>query len=162
MERIDKSVEVHCPVRTAYNQWTQFEDFPHFMAGVKEVRQIDDVHLHWRVEVNGRRHEWVAEITEQTPDKRISWRSIQGVRNAGTVRFEALEENRTLVHLTMAYVPEGPLEYIGDALGVTSMQVQESIDGFKAFIEARERETGAWRGAIHDAQVTTGARDLKS
>src|SRR5687767_15884952 len=105
MERIEKTVEVDCPVRTVYNQWTQFEDFPKFMAGVKEVRQLDDTHLHWRAEVWGKDTEWDSEITEQEPDERISWRSVGGATSAGTVRFEPLTENRTRVRLLMSYQP---------------------------------------------------------
>lgn len=107
MERIEKTIEVDCPIRTVYNQWTQFEDFPQFMAGVKEVRQLDDTHLHWRAEIWGKDKEWDAEITEQTPDERISWRSVGGATNAGTVRFEPLAGDRTRVRLVMSYEPEG-------------------------------------------------------
>ena len=102
MERVEKSVEVDQPVSTVYNQWTQFEDFPFFMSGVKEVRQLDDTHIHWRAEVWGKEKEWEAEITEQEPDRRISWKSVSGAPNAGTVRFEPLAEDRTLVRLVMA------------------------------------------------------------
>src|SRR5688572_30981833 len=110
MERVDKTIEVNRPLRTVYNQWTQFEEFPRFMAGVKEVRQLDDTRLHWHAEIWGKDEEWDAEITEQTPDERISWRSTSGPRNAGTVRFEPLGPDRTLVRLTMAYEPEGMVE----------------------------------------------------
>ena len=151
MERIEKSVEVDCPLSTVYNQWTQFEDFPKFMAGVKTVRQIDDVHLHWCAEIWGKDEEWDAEITEQTPDQRISWRSISGSANAGTVRFESLGPDRTRVRLVMAYEPDGALENIGSKLGVLNSQVQESVDDFKKFIESRGQETGAWRGEVHDS-----------
>src|SRR5688572_11321108 len=123
MERIEKTIDVDCPLRTVYNQWTQFEDFPRFMAGVKEVRQLDDTHLHWHAEVWGKDKEWDAEITEQTPDERISWRSISGAPNAGTVRFEALSPDSTRVRLVMAYEPEGALENVGDALGAMKSQV---------------------------------------
>jgi uncharacterized membrane protein len=150
MERIEKTIEVDCPVRTVYNQWTQFEDFPQFMAGVKEVRQLDDTHLRWRAEVWGKDVEWDAEITEQTRDKRISWRSVSGATNAGTVRFEPLGDDRTLVRLVMSYEPEGALENVGDAIGAFKSQVQSSVEDFKDFIETRSRETGAWRGEVHD------------
>jgi uncharacterized membrane protein len=152
MERIEKTVEVDCPVRTVYNQWTQFEDFPKFMAGVKEVRQLDDTHLHWRAEVWGKDKEWDAEITEQEPDKRVSWRSVGGATNAGTVRFEPLAENRTLVRLALSYEPEGITENIGSAMGAMTTQVEKSVRDFKQFIEQRGQETGAWRGEVHDSQ----------
>jgi uncharacterized membrane protein len=153
MERIEKVIEVDCPVRTVYNQWTQFETFPEFMVGVKEVRQLDDTHIYWRAEVWGKEKEWNAEITEQEPDKRISWRSISGAPNAGTVRFEPLGNERTRVRLAMSYEPEGAIENVGDALGVLSGRVQNTVEDFKKFIEKRGRETGAWRGEVDRGQA---------
>lgn len=153
MERIEKEVVVDCPVRTVYNQWTQFEDFPQFMAGVEEVRQLDDTHLHWRARIWGKEKQWEAEITEQTPDERISWRSTSGTTNAGTVRFEALSPERTRVRLALAYDPRGVIENAADALGALNKQVQDSVDDFKRFIERRGHETGAWRGEVHDSQT---------
>ena len=149
MERIEKSIEVRCPVRTAYNQWTQFEEFPKFMSGVKEVRQIDDTHQHWHAEIWGKDKEWDAEITEQVPDQCISWRSITGdAPNAGTVRFEPMSGERTRVRLTMEYEPQGAVENVGDALGVLSGRVQNTVEDFKKFIESRGVETGGWRGEV--------------
>ncbi|HKU70975.1 MAG TPA: SRPBCC family protein [Burkholderiales bacterium] len=153
MERIEKTIEVECPVRVVYNQWTQFEEFPEFMTGVKEVRQIDDTHLHWCAEIWGKDKEWDAEITEQVPDERISWRSTDGSFNAGTVRFESLGPNRTNVRLTMAYDPEGAVENIGDAVGIFSSRVQNTVEDFKEFIEGRAEETGEWRGEVHGGQA---------
>ena len=153
MERIEKSIEVHCPVRTVYNQWTQFEDFPRFMAGVKEVRQLDDTHVHWHAEVWGKDKEWDAEITEQVPDERISWKSTSGASTSGTVRFESLGPDVTRVRLALAYEPEGAIENIGDAVGLMSARVQESIEDFKEFIEERGGETGGWRGEVHGGKA---------
>ena len=155
MERIEKSVEVACPVRTVYNQWTQFEEFPRFMDGVKEVRQIDDTHVHWHAEIWGRDKEWDAEITEQEPDQRVSWKSVSGAANAGTVRFQPIDANRTRVRLTMGYEPEGAVEKTGDALGVMSGRVENTLEQFKKFIEERGRETGGWRGEVHDSRRTS-------
>ena len=152
MESIERIIDVDCPVRTVYNQWTQFEEFPHFMAGVVEVRQLDDTHVHWRADIWGKEKEWDAEITEQEPDKRISWRSVSGSRNAGTVRFEPLGANRTRVRLVMAYEPEGALEHLGDAVGALTARVQRTVEEFKGFIEQRGRETGAWRGQVVDGE----------
>ncbi len=152
MERVEKTVEVDRPVRTVYNQWTQFEEFPAFMEGVKEVRQLDDTHLHWRAEVWGKEKEWDAEITEQEPDQRISWKSVSGAPNAGTVRFEPIGPERTRVRLTMAYEPEDAIENVGDALGIFTSRVQSSVEEFKTFIERRGRETGGWRGEVDDGQ----------
>ena len=152
MEHVEKIVEVNRPLSTVYNQWTQFEEFPLFMQGVKEVRQLDDTHLHWRAEIWGKEKEWDAEITEQEPDKRISWKSVSGAGNAGTVRFEPLDEHRTRVRLVMAYNPEGVVENVGDALGVFTSRVEHTVEDFKRFIEARDSETGAWRGEIADSE----------
>ena len=156
MERIEKSVEVKAPVNAVYNQWTQFEEFPRFMAGVKEVKQLDDTHVHWRAEIWGKDKEWDAEITEQVPDQRIAWRSISGdAPNAGTVRFEPLGADRTRVNLTMEYEPQGVIENVGDKLGVMSARVQNTVEDFKKFIENRGRETGGWRGEVHGGQRTS-------
>ena len=153
MERVEKIIEVDCPLRTVYNQWTQFEEFPRFMAGVKEVRQLDDTHVHWHAEVWGKDKEWDAEITEQEPDHRISWKSISGAPNAGTVRFEPLGADRTRVQLAMAYEPEGAVENVGDRLGVFSARVQRTVEEFKKFIETRGRETDGWRGKVDDSRT---------
>jgi len=152
MEHVEKTVEVNRPVSTVYNQWTQFEDFPYFLEGVKEVRQLDDTHLHWRAMIWGKEKEWDAEITEQEPDTRISWKSVSGAPNAGTVRFEPLGAESTRVRLVMAYDPDGAVENVGDALGLFSARVQQSVDDFKKFIETRTDETGAWRGAVSDSE----------
>lgn len=155
MEHVEKTVEVNRPLSTVYNQWTQFEDFPAFMDGVKEVRQLDDTHLHWRAEIWGKEKEWDAEITEQEPDKRISWKSVSGARNAGTVRFEPLSEDRTRVRLVMAYEPEDAVDKVGDALGIFSSRVQHTVEEFKRFIETRGEETGGWRGEVEHSRRTS-------
>lgn len=148
MERVEKSIEVNCPVDVVYNQWTQFEDFPQFMSGVKEVQQLDDTHLRWHAEVWGKDKEWEAEITEQVPDKHIAWRSISGAQNAGDVRFEPISDRKTRVHVTMEFEPEGAVESAGGKLGAMDRRVQSTVDDFKEFIESRSRETGAWRGEV--------------
>ena len=152
MERVEKIIEVDRPLSTVYNQWTQFEEFPLFMEGVKEVRQLDDTHLHWRAEIWGKEKEWDAEITEQEPDKRISWKSVGGAENAGTVRFEPLDAERTRVRLVMAYNPEGVVENVGDALGIFTSRVENTVKDFKQFIESRGVETGAWRGEVGNSE----------
>lgn len=149
MSTIEQSIDVHVPVRTVYDQWTQFEEFPRFMEGVESIRQLDDKRLHWRASVGGTVKEWDAEITEQIPDKRVAWRNISGARNAGVVTFHRLDDNTTRIMLQMEYDPEGLVESVGDAVGVTSARVRGDLGRFKDFIEARGRETGAWRGEIH-------------
>ena len=151
---IEERVDVDVPVATAYNQWTQFEDFPRFMAGVKQVKQLDDTHVHWHAEIWGKDKEWDAEITEQVPDQVIAWRSTSGAPNAGTVRFEPLSHDRTRVRLIMEYEPEGVVEKTGDAIGVFSARVENTVEDFKKFIESRGAETGAWRGEVHGGQKT--------
>ena len=155
MERIEKSIEVECPVSTVYNQWTQFESFPQFMSGVKEVKQIDDTHVRWHAEIWGKDKEWDAEIVEQVPDRRIAWRSISGdAPNAGTVSFEPVASDRTRVNLVMEYEPQGGAESLGDALGVMSGRVHSTMKDFKKFIERRGAEQGGWRGEVHGGRRT--------
>ena len=152
MERIEKTVEVECPIRAVYNSWTQFEEFPHFMDGVKEVRQIDDTHVHWHAEIWGKDKEWDAEITEQVPDEKISWRSISGdAPNADTVQFEPISPKRTRVRLVMDYEPQGAVENLGDALGILSGRVQSSVENFKEYIEELGIPDAPWR---REASVT--------
>jgi uncharacterized membrane protein len=148
MSTIEKSIEVNVPVRTAYNQWTQFEEFPRFMEGVKEVNQLDDTHLHWKAAIAGQEKEWDAEITEQTPDQRIAWTSRGGAINGGVVTFHRLSDAKSKVMLQLEYAPQGVAENVGDALGVVSLRVQGDLERFKEFIETRGRETGAWRGQV--------------
>ncbi len=151
MARVEKSIDVDVPVRTAYNQWTQFEEFPHFMQGVEEVTQLDDKRLHWRANIAGKVEEWNAEIVEQTPDQRIAWRSTSGARNNGVVVFQPIDMNRTRLTLLIDYEPEGLVEKVGDLLGMVSGRVEGDLKRFKEFIESRGGETGGWRGSIHDS-----------
>jgi len=148
MSTIERSIDVEVPVRTAYNQWTQFEEFPTFMEGVESVRQLDDRHLHWVAEFGGARREWDAEITEQHPDERVAWHATQGVRNAGAVTFHRLDDNRTRIMLQLEIDPEGFVEQAGDRLGFVSRRASGDLERFKEFIEARGHETGAWRGDV--------------
>jgi len=148
MAKVEKSVDVRVPVRTAYNQWTQFEEFPRFMEGVKEVRQLDDTHLHWVADVAGKTEEWNARITEQTPDQRVAWTAESGTMNAGVVTFHKLDPDTTRVMLQIEYDPAGVVETVGDKLGFVSRRVEGDLGRFKNFIEERGRETGSWRGEV--------------
>jgi len=150
MEKIAKSIEVERPITTVYNQWTQFEEFPRFMEGVKEVTQLDDQRLHWHAEIAGRDKEWDARITEQIPDHRIAWQSESGEYTSGIVTFEPAGPNRTRVNLELFYDPKGFVESAGDTLGVVSGRVENDLERFKDFIENRGAETGAWRGTIRE------------
>jgi uncharacterized membrane protein len=145
---VEVSIDVDVPVRTAYNQWTQFEEFPRFMRSVQEVRQLDDEHLHWKASVAGKDKEWDAEITEQVPDERIAWRSTSGPMNAGVVTFDKIAEGRTRVTLRMTYGPESLDEKIGDALGIVKLEARSNLKNFKELIEGRGAETGQWRGTV--------------
>jgi uncharacterized membrane protein len=141
MERIQKSVYVDLPLQAVYNQWTQFEEFPLFMEGVKHVQQLDDKRLHWDVEIAGKRKEWNARITEQIPDLRIAWETEAGENTAGVVSFQADGPNRTQVNLELFYDPKGFVESAGDSIGVVSRRVENDLEHFKEFIENRHRET---------------------
>jgi uncharacterized membrane protein len=145
---ISETIEVEVPLSTVYNQWTQFEDFPQFMEGVEEVRQLDDTRLHWVATVAGQRAEWDAKILEQHPDRQISWVSEDGRATRGTVAFEELAPARTRVELSMSYMTQGPREMIGSAAGLDQRRVRGDLERFKEMIEARNEETGAWRGEV--------------
>jgi uncharacterized membrane protein len=148
MSTIEQSIELEVPVQTAYNQWTQFEDFPAFMEGVEQVRQIDETQLHWVAEFGGTRHEWDAQITEQLPDERVAWRNTDGKENAGVVTFHRLDDERSRVMVQMDWVPEGIKEKVGDALGISDRRVKGDLERFKDLIESRKQESGAWRGEV--------------
>src|SRR4029079_14188846 len=136
MATVEKKIEVEVPVQTAYNQWTQFEEFPAFMDGVEEVRQIDDRHLHWVAAFGGSRHEWDAEITEQKPDERVAWRNTDGKDNAGVVTFHRLDDANTRVMVQLDFVPEGIKEKLGDALGAPDRRVKRDLQRFKELLES--------------------------
>jgi len=148
---IDESIEVSVPVSTAYNQWTQFEDFPLFMEGVDHVQQLDDTLLHWAATVAGKTNEWNAKILEQHPDRQISWISEDGKKTRGTVTFEPVGENKSRVRLSMSYQAD-PLEAIGSTAGLDARRVRGDLERFKELIESRGSETGAWRGEVSAGQ----------
>jgi len=148
MATIEESIEIEAPLTTVYNQWTQFEEFPSFMEGVEEVRQIDDTRLHWVAEFGGERHEWDAEITEQKPDERVAWQNVDGKQNAGVVTFHRLGDERTKVMAQMDWAPEGIKEKLGDALGAADRRVRADLERFKQLVESRGVESGAWRGEV--------------
>jgi len=156
MSTIEKSIDVDVPVTTAYNQWTQFEEFPNFMSGVDSITQIDDTHLHWKVSVGGVDREFDAEITEQHPDERVAWRSTGGPQHAGVVTFHRLDDAHTRVTLQVDWEPEGFVEKAGALLHVDDLQVRRDLEKFKEIIEKRGAESGAWRGDVDRAPDATG------
>lgn len=151
MSTIERSIDVHVPVRTAYDQWTQFETFPQFMEGVESIRQIDDVRTHWSTNIAGVKREFEAEVTEQRPDERVAWKSTEGEHQAGVVTFHRLDDENTRIMLQLEFHPEGVVEKAGDALGLVSHRVKGDLERFKKFIEERGGATGAWRGDVDAA-----------
>jgi uncharacterized membrane protein len=152
MAQVEEAIEVRVPVRTAYDQWTQFEEFPQFMEGVEQVRQLDDSTMHWVAQIAGQRREWDAKITQQVPDQRVEWTSMSGERNAGAVTFQQIDADRTRVVLQLDYEPEGTLEKAGDALGMVERRAKGDLERFRDFIETRGAESGAWRGEIRGGE----------
>ncbi|MFI6519065.1 SRPBCC family protein [Spirillospora sp. NPDC050679] len=149
MSKIEQSIDVQVPVRTAYNQWTQFEDFPHFMEGVERIEQTTPTRTHWVTKIAGVTREFDAEITEQHPDERVAWTSVEEPRQAGVVTFHRLGENATRVMLQMEFEPEGLAEKAADKLNIVERRVKGDLERFKEFIEKRGgQETGAWRGEV--------------
>ena len=153
MPRFEDSIDVDVPVRTAYDQWTQFEAFPQFMDGVTRVVQLDDRTLEWTAKVAGREKVWKAQITDQTVDTRVAWKSVEGAENAGAVLFQEIDPGRTRVTLKMDADPEGVVETVGANLGFLERRVKGDLERFKEYIESRGTATGAWRGEIHGDNV---------
>lgn len=152
MATIEKSIDVDVPVSVAYGQWTQFEQFPQFMDGIVEVRQIDDSHVRWVADVRGERKEWDAEIVEQKPDRVIAWRSVGGLQNSGRVEFEPTDSG-TRVSVEMEYEPEGVKETVGAMIGMDGSQVEGDLERFRDLVEGRETPTGEWRGSVQSGEV---------
>jgi uncharacterized membrane protein len=148
MSTVEKSIDVDVPARTAYNQWTQFESFPQFMEGVDRVDQTSDTTTHWLTSIGGVSREFDAQITEQHPDQRIAWSSVDGPKHAGVVTFHRLDADKTRVMLQMDYEPEGVVENVGDKLGIVGRRAEGDLKRFKDFIESRGTESGAWRGEV--------------
>jgi len=149
-------IDVDVPVRTAYNQWTQFEEFPRFMEGVDEVKQLDDTLLHWAVTVAGDKSEWDAKITQQEPDRSVAWESVDGRHVRGVVTFEPIggQAAKTRIRLAMSYAVDGPAERVGAALGFDDRRVRGDLERFRDLIEHRQTESGVWRGEIEDGELT--------
>ncbi|MHA7279126.1 SRPBCC family protein [Arthrobacter sp. MDT2-2] len=158
--KVEETVVVNLPVTTVYNQWTQFEEFPHFMGGIKQITQLSDDRLEWVAEIGGIRRQWEARILEQVPDRKVSWAATEGATNAGTVSFEDLG-GTTRVNLVLEYEPEGLVEKIGDKLNVVENQAKADLQKFKAFIESESYSTGAWRGTVAGQPGTPTVADAE-
>jgi ribosome-associated toxin RatA of RatAB toxin-antitoxin module len=158
--RVEKKIMVNVPVSRAYNQWTQFEEFPQFMGGVKSVTQLSDDRLDWVAEIAGVRRQWEARIVEQVPDRKVAWAATAGATNAGAVTFEDLGGDQTSVTLVLEYEPEGIVEKVGDSLKIVERQAEGDLERFKAFIESEGYATGAWRGSV-GSPGTAGVPDVE-
>jgi uncharacterized membrane protein len=156
MPKIEDSIDVQVPVAQAYDQWTQFEEFPKFMEGIQSVQQLDDTHVHWVAEIRGESRQWTTEIAEQRPDERIAWKTIDGeVKNDGVVTFEQVGDRLTRVNLEMDVEGESTPENVaGDLLRIVKGQVHGDLERFKQLIENRNQETGSWRGEVQDGETT--------
>ncbi|MCA4134188.1 SRPBCC family protein [Arthrobacter sp. M4] len=153
MANVQESIEVSVPLSQAYNQWTQFKEFPRFMSGVESVTQIDDTTVHFTMDIGGVRREFDAKIVEQIPDEKITWQSVEGPQNSGTVTFVALSATETKVTVDLTWEPESMLEKLGASLRLDDRQIQHDLRRFKEFIEGQEVETGGWRGTVTEGEV---------
>ncbi len=148
MASVEQSIELDVPVRVAYDQWTRFEDFPKFMDGVEEVRQLDPTHTHWRTKVGGKEEEFSAEITEQHPDERVAWHSTSGPSHAGVVTFHRLSDERSKIMLQLDVEPDGVVEKVGAAIGVLGHRTKGDLERFKALVEQRADAPGDFRPQV--------------
>lgn len=162
MTKLESSIDVPVPVATAYNQWTQFEEFPRFMAHVESIRQLDDRRLHWRVKLGGKVIEFEAEIVEQTPDKRIAWRSVSGARNSGVVTFHRLSDAKCRVMLQLEYEPEGFVENVASLVGIPGWEIEKDMQRFAEFMQERQTASGGWRGTIQNKDDAAKGTDAGS
>lgn len=153
MSNIIETIDVSVPVRVAYDQWTQFEEYPEFMDGIDAVYQLDDRTIEWHAAIAGMPTQWRAVITEQVPDQRVAWTTVEGARNAGVVTFHRLDDEHTRLALQLEVEPEGAVESIGDALGLVQRRAKGDLERFKSFIEARGEPTGAWRGTVEQTKT---------
>ena len=162
MSKVEESITVAVPVRVAYDQWTQFEEFPKFMEGVERVEQLDDKRLGWKAKIAGQTKEWTAEITDETPDTRIAWKSIDGAENAGAVTFRSIGPDETEITLHLDAEPEGPIETAGDALGFLKRRVHGDLERFKEHVEEKGGNGKGWRGEIHGSEVQPDPVEIRN
>ena len=148
MTTIVRSIDVNVPVRTAYNQWIRFDEFPQFMEGVKQVTQMDANRLHWKAEIAGQETEWVAKIIEQTPDKRIAWTSRDGALHGAMVTFHPLSDAQSKILLRVGRITGRGIGNVGEALDALSLRAQRDLERFKILIEVRGRGIGGWQEQV--------------
>jgi HSP20 family molecular chaperone IbpA len=165
MARIQQTIDVNVPLSTAYKQWMQFEDYPRFMEGVQEVRQLDDTHVHWRAKRDGRELEWDSEITDHTPDQQITWRDLTGPCNHGSIRFQAIKDDATRVELMMELASQQQSVALSAKEMEISRRVEQDLIRFKKMLETQTQEphaSSARREEIHPPKTTASAENPKA
>lgn len=156
MSTVKSDVDVNVPLSVVYNQWTQFESFPRFMDSIERITQTDDTHTHWVVKIAAQEREFDTVVTEQVPDERIAWKSVEGDAHAGVVTFHRLAEDQTRISLQMDWKPEGFVEKLGALLQVDDIAIDRDLEKFKETIEADGFESGAWRSSVDREPDATG------
>src|SRR3954454_14940040 len=150
---IQQDIDIGVPLKTAYNQWTQFEEWPKFMHRLEQVSQEDETHVAFKAKIWGISKEFEAEIVEQRPDERIKWRVTKGMTHAGVVTFHKLADRLTRIEVTLDVQPGSPLEKAARGMRHIKRAVRADLARFKAYVEMEEEETGAWRGTVDDGEV---------
>ncbi|MFI8185735.1 SRPBCC family protein [Actinacidiphila glaucinigra] len=154
MTTVEEVVEVAVPVRTAYNQWTQFKSFPRFMSAVKRVEQINPAVTRWVIGIGPLHREFKAEIVEQRPDSHLVWQSLErSPYHRGTVSFRSVAPDRTVMTVRIETTRRGLRDAVTNGLGVTRRVVRAELRNFKEYIEGLGEESGAWRASIHNGHV---------
>ena len=157
MNQIQQSIHVNAPLSTVYNQWTQCEEFPRFMEGVREVRQIDDAHLHWRAMRHGCEVEWNSEIIDQVPDELIAWRDVDGPENHGSIHFQSIQGDTTRIDITLEMPVQPTVGDFSSQQTETAQRIAQDLVRFKHMLEAQKHESGAWRGQIHEGKTISAS-----
>ncbi|MFB7313102.1 SRPBCC family protein [Streptomyces sp. NPDC056192] len=154
---IVEDIDVGVPVREAYDQWTQFQEFSTFAKGVVSVEKTDDTSSNWKVKVAKSTRSWKANVTEQVPDERITW-TTEGAKGTvkGVVTFHRLTDNLTRVLLVLEYFPKGLFEKTGNIWRAQGRRARLDLKFYRKFLMMRGEATDGWRGEIHDGEVTLG------
>jgi uncharacterized membrane protein len=150
---IQQSVDVAVPIRHAYDQWTQFEDWPEFMHRIESAEQVDDATVAFKTKIWGITKEFEAEIVEQRPDERIEWNVKEGVAHSGVATFHKLAPRLTRIEVTIDVEPDSLLEKAGRGMRFTKRAARGDLHRFKAFVEMQETAEGGWRGTIEEGDV---------
>ncbi len=154
--KVNKTIMVNVPISTAYWQWTQFEEFPHFMGGVERVTRLSEDRLEWVAEIAGVHRRWEAKIVQQDQNRAVAWAAVEGAKNAGWVEFKEAGPSQTSLHLSLEYEPHGVLEFLGDKLHIVERQAESDLKKFKEYIEKQTPETGATAGTTAAPAAASG------